>query len=223
MKAPAHEGRNLRGRALCVFGCSGRGRGLPIVPYPVGHGKSVSYIIRGESVFGMGGCACGQGTDAVLVRCGRTVCGSFREPHPARGRAVSCFRVCLLRCAARVAVSPACPAFFFRSVALSADADRRRGGDIRILPHGVSISSFCSVCVHTEGACSLLVHLHLNRERSLPLPEQPSSWRIFSVCSASISPQHRSSVLPADFLDWTKNLRQSDHGLKYATSPQVPR
>lgn len=184
----------------------------------------VYHILSGaKACFGMRGCACGRGTDAVLVRCGRAVCGSFREPHPARGRAVSCFRVCLLRCAARVAVSPACPAFFFRSVALSADADRRRGGDIRILPHGASISSFCSVYVHTEGACSLLVHLHLNRERSLPLPEQPSSWRIFSVCSASISPQHRSSVLPVDFLDWTKNLRQSDHGLKYATSPQVPR
>ena len=147
----------------------------------------VYHILSGaKACFGMRGCACGQGTDAVLVRCGRTVCGSFREPHPARGRAVSCFRVCLLRCAARVAVSPACPAFFFRSVALSADADRRRGGDIRILPYGASISSFCSVCVHTERACSLLVHLHLNRERSLPLPEQPSSWCIFSVRSASI-------------------------------------
>ena len=112
----------------------------------------VYHILSGaKACFGMGGCACGRGTDAVLVRCGRAVCGSFREPHPARGRAVSCFRVCLLGCAARVAVSPACPAFFFRSVALSADADRRRGGDIRILPHGASISSFCSVCVHTEG------------------------------------------------------------------------
>ena len=150
------------------------------------------------------------------------------HPHPALGDAVGCFCVCVLHCDVRWRSLPPAPRVSAlrwspQRSALSADADRRRGGDIRILPHGASISSFCSVYVHTEGACSLLVHLHLNRERSLPLPEQPSSWRIFSVCSASISPQHRSSVLPVDFLDWSKNLRQSDHGLKYATSPQVPR
>ena len=142
--------------------------GSPLCRTPWDTAKVYHILSGAKACFGMRGCACGQGTDAVLVRCGRAVCGSFRELHPAHGRAVSCFRVCLLRCAARVAVSPACPAFFFRSVALSADADRRRGGDIRILPHGVSISSFV-LCAYTQrGACSLLVHLHLNRDDPCP-------------------------------------------------------
>ena len=224
MKAPAHEGRNLRGRALCVFGCSGRGRGAPHCAVPRGtQQKCIIYY---------------QGRKRVLVWVDVRADGELmRYLSAAAGLYAAPFGSCTLRmdvpflvfvfvfCAAlRVWRSlPPVPRF---SSALWHYPQMPTGGAGVIFGYSLMghLYQVFVLCAYTQrGACSLLVHLHLNRERSLPLPEQPSSWRIFSVCSASISPQHRSSVLPVDFLDWTKNLRQSDHGLKYATSPQVPR
>ena len=176
-----------------VFGCSGRGRGLPILEStevsasraapPLGAADEYISFVRAKRVLDFG---CVRADGELTRRC------PLRRGCAALSASVPCARGCRLvfsrlRCALRsaMAVSPACPAFV-RAVTLSAGVTARRGGDIWIPLLGSPYQGF-GFCVRTHrGACSLFVHLHLNRERSLPLPEQPSSWCIFSVRSASI-------------------------------------
>ena len=159
-----------------VFGCSGRGRGLPILEStevsasraapPLGAADEYISFVRAKRVLDFG-----------YVRAN----GELARHMSAAGwytvlsAAAPCVRGCRsvfsrLRCARRsaMAVSPACPAFV-RAVTLSADAKGRRGGDIWIPLLGSPYQGF-GFCVRTHrGACSLFVHLHLNRE-CIPAP-----------------------------------------------------
>ncbi len=144
--------------------------GSPLRRTPWDTAKVYHILSGAKACFGMDGCACGRGTDAVLVRCGRAVCGSFRELHPAHGRAVSCFRVCLLRCAAlRVWRSlPPVPRF---SSALWHYPQMPTGGAGVIFGYSLMgrLYQVFVLCAYTQrGACSLLVHLHLNRDDPCP-------------------------------------------------------
>ena len=159
-----------------VFGCSGRGRGLPILEStevrafraapPLGAANEYISFVRAKRVLAFGYVrADGELTRHMAAAGWYTVLSA----------AAPCVRGCrwvlwCLRCAPRsaMAVSPACPAFV-RAVTLSADAKGRRGGDIWIPLLGSPYQGF-GFCVRTHrGACSLFVHLHLNRE-CVPAP-----------------------------------------------------
>ena len=57
------------------FSCSGRGRGLPIVPHSRRRRRKRTYIQGAKACFGVGESACGRGIDAACV-CGRVLYGA---------------------------------------------------------------------------------------------------------------------------------------------------
>ncbi|WP_157040586.1 hypothetical protein [Selenomonas sp. oral taxon 478] len=110
------------------FGCSGRGRGLPIVPHSRRRRRKRTYIQGAKACFGVGESACGRGIDAACV-CGRVLYGAVCiRTLCVQGRRWV-FRALRFTRRSVVAVSPASPAFI-RPAAWSADAKARRGGGI---------------------------------------------------------------------------------------------
>ena len=156
------------------FGCSGRGRGLPIVPHSRRRRRKRTYIQGAKACFGVGESACGRGVDAACV-CGRVLYGAVCiRTLCVQGRRWV-FRPLGFTRRSVVAVSPAAP----RSSALRHGPPMpRRGAGVvfEFSSQGVSIPCF-GLCVrtHTEGACSLFVHLHLNRECN-PCPCRSSRY-----------------------------------------------
>ena len=133
--AAAHRIKNCSTKKdACVgvffdaFSCSGRGRGLPIVPHSRRRRRKRAYIQGAKAYFGVGESACGLGIDAACV-CGRVLYGAVCIcTLCVQGR---CWVFRPLRFTRRsvVAVSPAGPTFI-RPAAWSADAKARRGGGI---------------------------------------------------------------------------------------------
>lgn len=180
VSAAAHRIKNCSTKKdACVgvffdFGCSGRGRGLPIVPHSRRRRRKRTYIQGAKACFGVGESACGRGVDAACV-CGRVLYGAVCiRTLCVQGRRWV-FRPLGFTRRSVVAVSPAAP----RSSALRHGPPMpRRGAGVvfEFSSQGVSIPCF-GLCVrtHTEGACSLFVHLHLNRECN-PCPCRSSRY-----------------------------------------------
>ena len=135
VSAAAHRRKNCSTKKdACVgvffdaFGCSGRGRGLPIVPHSRRRRRKRAYIQGAKAYFGVGESACGRGIDAACV-CGRVLYGAVCiRTLCVQGR---CWVFRPLRFTRRsvVAVSPVSPTFI-RPAAWSADAKARHGGGI---------------------------------------------------------------------------------------------
>lgn len=134
VSAAAHQIKNCSTKKdACVgvffdFGCSGRGRGLPIVPHSRRRRRKRTYIQGAKACFGVGESACGRGVDAACV-CGRVLYGAVCiRTLCVQGRRWV-FRPLGFTRRSVVAVSPAGPSFI-RPTAWSADAKARRGGGI---------------------------------------------------------------------------------------------
>ena len=184
--------------------------GSPLCRTPAGGGESV-HIFRGRKrVLVLGKVRADGALTQRVSAAGCCTAQSASVPCAFRD-AVGCFGHCVLHGDVWWRSLPPAP----RSSALRHGPPMpRRGAGVvfEFSSQGVSIPCF-GLCVrtHTEGACSLFVHLHLNRECN-PCPCRSSrhlgasfpSTRCQSILSIGFA------MLPVDFLDWTKNLRQSD-------------
>ena len=148
-----------------AFGCSGRGRGLPIVPHSRRRRRKRAYIQGAKACFGV---VLGKvrADGALTQRVSAAECCTVQSASvPCAFRdAVGCFGHCVLHGEVWWRSLPPAP----RSSALwhGPPMPRRGAGVVfEFSSQGVSIPCF-ELCVrtHTEGACSLFVHLHLNRE-----------------------------------------------------------
>ena len=183
------------------FGCSGRGRGLPIVPHSRRRRRKRAYIQGRKRVLVLGKV---RADGALTQRVSAAECCTVQSASvPCAFRdAVGCFGHCVLHGEVWWRSLPPAP----RSSALRHGPPMpRRGAGVvfEFSSQGVSIPCF-GLCVrtHTEGACSLFVHLHLNREwnpcpcrssRHLNhLPYFPSSASMISVREVPSQPKMRS-------------------------------
>ena len=184
-----------------TFSCSGRGRGSPLCRTPAGGGESV-HIFRGRKrVLVLGKVRADGALTRRVSAAGCCTAQSASVPCAFRD-AVGCFGHCVLHGEVWWRSLPPAP----RSSALRHGPPMpRRGAGVvfEFSSQGVSIPCFgLCVRIHTEGVCSLFVHLHLNREWN-PCPCRSSRYFGASFPFSPLPPLTRSpSPLAQGRLKW---------------------
>lgn len=207
--AAAHRIKNCSTKKdACVgvffdaFGCSGRGKGAPYCAALPQEAAKTSIYSGGRKRILVLGKVRADGALTQRVSAAGCCTVQFASVPCAFRDAVGCFGHCVLHGEVWWRSLPPAP----RSSALRHGPPMpRRGAGVvfEFSSQGVSIPCF-GLCVrtHTEGACSLFVHLHLNREcnpcpcrssRHLNyLPYFPSSASMTSVREVPSQPKMRS-------------------------------